>query len=259
MTMTEATLRVSGVTKFYGGVQALAGVDLELHAREVVGLIGQNGAGKTTLVDVICGATEPTDGRVDLGGRAVKGGASSRARHGFARTFQYPQVAAGLSVRDNLLLGYWGVRCGGPARIVDSVWRGIVFGRTSTGLAEVADVAARCGLHELDQPAGDLLLSEQRLLEVARALLSDPTVLLLDEPFAGADGASVNVILGAIRTARDAGCAVLLVDHNVDLVARASDRVALMHQGKIAVHGTPDECLASDVVRQVYLGQGVDG
>ncbi|MGE0308331.1 MAG: ABC transporter ATP-binding protein [Acidimicrobiia bacterium] len=252
---TKERLRVSNVSKNYGGVRALDSVDLGLNSHEVLGLFGQNGAGKSTLVDIICGATPATSGEVLVDGQALSGSSSRRARLGLARTFQYPQVAGELTVEQNLLLGYWGRRAGGLLGIVRGTINGVLRSEREEGVERARELAASCGIEDLQREASELSLGEQRLVEVIRALLLEPSVLLLDEPFAGADADAIRAVEAAISTSRDAGCAVLLVDHNVDLVALASDRMALLHDGRVVVEGLPEECLASADVRRVYLGK----
>jgi branched-chain amino acid transport system ATP-binding protein len=252
---SKERLRVASISKNYGGVRALDSVDLSLSSYEVLGLIGQNGAGKSTLVDVICGATPATSGEVLVDGTPLTGGSARRARLGLARTFQYPQVAGELTVEQNLLLGYWGKQNGGAVGIIRETIAGFLRADVSDGLERARELAEACGITDLQRDASDLSLGEQRLVEVIRALLLEPSVLLLDEPFAGADADAIGAVESSIAASRAAGCAVLLVDHNVDLVALASDRMALLHDGRVVVEGTPDECLASSEVRRVYLGK----
>jgi branched-chain amino acid transport system ATP-binding protein len=250
----ETLLAGTGLTKRYGGVVALESVSLELRAGEILGLVGPNGAGKTTLVDLISGAQAATAGTLTMRGARLSGPASRRSRAGLARTFQYPQLALELSVRDNLLLGR-------AARRMPNAWRmvvGAVLGTVRPALAEdetaVAAIAAELGLDRLDREAGDLTLGEQRLVEVGRALGSDPLVMLLDEPFAGSDAAGVAGIVEVVRTVQRRGHAVILVDHNVDLVAGLVDRILLLDRGRAVFDGDPRECLASPQMQQVYFG-----
>ena len=250
----DVLLAGRGLTKRYGGVVALHDVSVELRAGEILGLVGPNGAGKTTLVDLISGAQTATAGELTLRGARLSGPASRRARAGLARTFQYPQLALDLSVRDNLLLGR-------AARRHQNLWRmaaGTVLGALRPVLpadVEAVDaVAAELGLSDLDREAGDLTLGEQRLVEVGRALGQDPLVMLLDEPFAGSDAGGVAGIIDVIHTVQRRGHAVILVDHNVDLVARLVDRIMLLDRGRAAFDGDPRECLASPQMQEVYFG-----
>jgi branched-chain amino acid transport system ATP-binding protein len=243
-----------GLTKRYGGVTALAEVDLELRAGEILGLVGPNGAGKTTLVDLISGSQAATAGELVLRGSKLSGPASRRARAGLARTFQYPQLALELNVRDNLLLGRAARRHASLWQMLAGAFRGAIRPRVPADLAAVHALADELGITDLDRDAGDLTLGEQRLVEVGRALGQDPLVLLLDEPFAGSDARGVAGIAEVIHTVQQRGHAVILVDHNVDLVARLVDRIMLLDRGRVAFDGEPRACLASPQMQAVYFG-----
>ncbi|GAA1031149.1 ABC transporter ATP-binding protein [Virgisporangium ochraceum] len=243
-----------GLTKRYGGVVALDDVSLRLSGGEILGLVGPNGAGKTTLVDLISGAQAATAGTLTLRGNRLSGPASKRARAGLARTFQYPQLALELSVRDNLLLGRAARRMPNPWRMTVAAVLGTIRPSMAEDTAAVEAIASELGLVDLDREAGDLTLGEQRLVEVGRALGSDPLVLLLDEPFAGSDASGVAGIIDVIRTVQRRGHAVILVDHNVDLVAGLVDRIMLLDRGRAVFDGDPRECLASPQMQQVYFG-----
>ncbi len=243
-----------GLTKRYGGVVALDDVPLRLGGGEILGLVGPNGAGKTTLVDLISGAQAATAGTLTLQGNRLAGPASKRARAGLARTFQYPQLALELSVRDNLLLGRAARRMPNPWRMALAAAVGILRPSMADDEAAVTAIAGELSLSRLDREAGDLTLGEQRLVEVGRALGSDPLVMLLDEPFAGSDAAGVAGIIDVIRTVQRRGHAVILVDHNVDLVAGLVDRIMLLDRGRAVFDGDPRECLASPQMQQVYFG-----
>ncbi|MFC0865850.1 ABC transporter ATP-binding protein [Sphaerimonospora cavernae] len=257
--MAEETLLVGrGLTKRYGGVTALEGVDFELRAGEILGLVGPNGAGKTTLVDLISGAQAATAGELVLRGSKLTGPASRRARAGLARTFQYPQLALELSVRDNLLLGWAARRHASLWQMIVGAAAGALRPRVPADEAAVRTLAEELGIEGLDRAAGDLTLGEQRLVEVGRALGQDPLVLLLDEPFAGSDARGVTGIAEVIHTVQRRGHAVILVDHNVDLVARLVDRVMLLDRGRAVFDGGPRECLASPQMQSVYFGSDAD-
>ncbi|WP_320066095.1 ABC transporter ATP-binding protein [Micromonospora sp. RTGN7] len=253
--MEETKLLVGrGLAKRYDGVTALADVSFELRAGEILGLVGPNGAGKTTLVDLISGAQAATSGELLLRGQQLTGPASRRARAGLSRTFQHPQLAPRLSVRDNLLLGRQASRQQTPWRMVAGAFAGAVRPQRVADREFVRQLAHKLGIEDLDRQAVDLTLGEQRLVEVGRALGQNPVVLLLDEPFAGSDAQGVAGIAEVIRTVKRRGHAVILVDHNVELVARLVDRVLLLDRGRVVFDGGPQECLASPQMRQVYFG-----
>jgi branched-chain amino acid transport system ATP-binding protein len=250
----EPLLVGRGLTKQYGGVTALRDVSFELGAGEILGLVGPNGAGKTTLVDLITGLQSATSGQLLLRGKTLSGPASRRAQQGLARTFQYPQLAGELSARDNLLLGRVARRHSSSWRMVASALRGMVRPQAAADYAAIDAIAAELGLQRIDRHARDLTLGEQRLLEVGRALGQDPLVMLLDEPFAGSDAHGVAGIIEVIRTVQRRGHGVILVDHNVDLVAGLVDRIMLLDRGRCVFNGGPKKCLASPEMQRVYLG-----
>ncbi|WP_405102945.1 ABC transporter ATP-binding protein [Micromonospora sp. NBC_01412] len=253
--MDETKLLVGrGLTKRYDGVTALADVSFELRAGEILGLVGPNAAGKTTLVDLISGAQAATAGELLLSGQRLTGPASRRARVGLGRTFQHPQLAPRLSVLDNLLLGRHAQGDSTPWRKIAGAFTGAVRPHRAADREGVRQLAHELGIEGLDREAGDLALSEQRLVELGRVLGQDPVVLLLDEPFAGSDAQGVAAVAKVIRKVQRRGHAVILVDHNMDLVARLVDRVLLLDRGRVAFDGDPQECLASPQMRQVYLG-----
>lgn len=253
--MAEEILLVgNGLTKRYGGVTALEDVSFELRAGEILGLVGPNGAGKTTLVDLISGAQAATAGALTLRNRRLTGPASRRAQQGLARTFQYPQLAHELTARDNMLVGRTGRRHSSVPKMIASAFVGMVRPVSAADHAAIDTIAAELGIERIDRAAGDLTLGEQRLVEVGRALTQDPLVMLLDEPFAGSDAHGVAGIIEVIRAVQRRGHGVILVDHNVDLVAGLVDRIILLDRGRSAFDGTPAACLASPEMQRVYLG-----
>lgn len=252
---TEPLLVATGVSKSYGGIHALDDVSISVGAGEILALVGPNGAGKTTLVDMITGHQVLDRGTITLKGSPLTGAPAIRARKGLGRTFQHPQLALELTVEENLLVG-------AAAHRLKSAWR-MAIGVITDGILHRDDelqvarqVADELGIPDLNEITANLSLGEQRLTEVARALAQNPTVMLLDEPFAGADAHSVEGIIDAIRKVQSRGHGVVLVDHNVDLITSLADRVVLLAQGRRVFEGTPQECLSSEEMQQVYFGTG---
>ena len=234
------SLRASSVSRSFAGVEALRDVSLELRQSEVVGLIGPNGAGKSTLVNLLSGFDRPTRGRVLLEERDVtRWPAFRRGRHGLARTFQHSHAFGSLSVRENLEVSALGV--GASQREA---------GRRAKELLELLGLAEYA-----DRSAGSLPHGDERRLGVARALATDPRFVLMDEPAAGLPEAEIPRFVAAVRTVRDRGAGVLLVDHNVALVLEVCERIHVLDQGKTLAEGTPQEIRAHLGVAAAYLGE----
>lgn len=252
---SNALLEATGVSKSYGGIHALTDVSIHVGPGEILGLVGPNGAGKTTLVDMITGHQTMDSGALKLQGEPLGGAPAVRARRGLGRTFQHPQLALELTVEENLLVGAAAHRFSNAWRMAIGVITDGILSRKQE-LAAVRQVAQDLGVPDLTELAENLSLGEQRLTEVARALVQNPTVMLLDEPFAGADAHSIEGIVEAIQKVRERGHGVVLVDHNVDLLTSLADRVVLLAQGRVVFEGTPTECLASEEMQRVYFGVG---
>ena len=258
--MSAGHLEGWDLTKRYAGLTAADGVDLEVRPGEIVGLIGPNGAGKTTLFNCLTGVTPLTSGRVLFDGRDITDlPSSARAALGMARTFQQAQLFGHLSVEENLLLGRHRLY-GAPA------WRaalGLAGGAERRARAYVAGVAEQCGLTDvLPAAVGDLPYGTQRMVEVARALTSEPSLLLLDEPGAGMDSNESEYfgeLLG--RISREQSLSVLIIEHDVRLVLSLCDRVYVLDFGSLLMVGTPAEVRRDERVRAAYLGSsaGVAG
>ncbi len=235
------TLRASAVSRSFAGVQALREVTLELHRHEVVGLIGPNGAGKSTLVNLLSGFDRPTAGSVELAGRDVTGWSPQRrGRAGIARTFQHSRSFRGLSVRENVEVAGLGVGA-----------------RTSAARRRAQELLDLLGLaRQADGPADALAHGDERRLGVARALATEPTFVLLDEPAAGLPEAEVPDFAAVVRRVRDEhGAGVLLIDHNMTLVMEVCDRIHVLDQGRTLAEGTPAEIRANLDVTAAYLGE----
>ena len=242
------------IHKSYGGVLVLRGVTLDVRAGEILGLIGANGAGKSTLIDIISGLTPATSGEIRIAGEPIlKSSAASRAQVGLARTFQHPQIAGELTLRQNILAACAAERLSSPGRALSTFLSGFVNVFTERD-DEADEICDRLGLRYPDRLASEVTFGELRLVEFARALIQKPRVVVLDEPFSGVGDEGISGILDALRTLRATGCAVLLVDHNIDLITTLVDRMVLLAQGEILVEGSVESCLASELFRSTYIG-----
>jgi branched-chain amino acid transport system ATP-binding protein len=235
------SLRASSVSRSFEGIQALREVTLELRRGEVLGLIGPNGAGKSTLVNVLSGFDHPTQGRVWFEGRDVtRWRASRRGRNGLARTFQHSHSFRGLTVRENVEVSALGA--GASPR------------KAARRAAEVLELL---GLDaHADVPAAALAHGDERRLGVARALVTEPCYVLLDEPAAGLPESEVPEFAAVVRSLRDDhGAGVLLIDHNMALIMDVCDRIQVLDQGETLAEGTPVEIRANLDVTAAYLGE----
>jgi branched-chain amino acid transport system ATP-binding protein len=244
------------LTKRYSGLVANDSVDIEVRPGEIVGLIGPNGAGKTTCFNCLTGAQSLTSGRVVLNGKDItKIPASERARLGLARTFQQAQLFRHLSVEENLLLGRHRRYGAGALRgALGLAWKAE---REARKLAHA--VADQCGLTPvLAAPVGDLPYGTQRMVEVARAIVLEPEVLLVDEPAAGMDSRESEYFGQVLaRISRERGMSVLIIEHDVQMVLAICDRVYVLNFGKLLAQGSPAEIRANQEVRAAYLGSTV--
>jgi branched-chain amino acid transport system ATP-binding protein/branched-chain amino acid transport system permease protein len=248
-------LQVRGLTKQFTGLTAVDGIDFDVHAGEIVGLIGPNGAGKSTTFNLITGALPPTSGTVTLNGRSVTGwSARAIAHEGLARSFQHVRMVPEMTVLENVALG---AHRHGRAGVVAAVL-GLDKKEEQVLLNDAAAHLARVGLAaQMHEPAGNLSLGSQRLLEIARALSTAPALLLLDEPAAGLRHAEKLALAEVLRALRAQGIAILLVEHDMDLVMNVTNRIVVMEFGRLLLSGTPREVQASPAVRAAYLGTEV--
>jgi branched-chain amino acid transport system ATP-binding protein len=253
-------LELDAIRVTFGGITALDGVSLRAAAGEVLGLIGPNGAGKTTLFDVISGLRAPDAGRVTLDGTDVsRRNSTVRARKGLRRTFQRVQTFGWLSVEDNVLTALeW--RGGGGGFVADLVASPSRRSHERRRRLRVDQALEQCGLTEVrHELAGSLPVGIARMVELARAIVDPPRVLLLDEPASGLDEQEVRRLGDVIHDVRSkANCAVLLVEHNAAFVMAQCDRIVVLDLGSILAAGTPDEIQRSQVVRSAYLGVAAD-
>jgi branched-chain amino acid transport system ATP-binding protein len=252
----RSALRVEGVTVRFGGITALDGVDLTAGAGEIIGIMGPNGAGKTTLFDVVSGVRTPNSGRVRLSNADITRKSNlRRARLGIRRTFQRVQMFGWLTVEDNVLAALeW--RGGGGGFVADLVSSPTRLRYERARRARVEEVLDRCGLVPLrGERAGSLPIGIARMVELARAIVDPPTVLLLDEPASGLDDQEIERLGELIESVRsETDCVVLLVEHNAQFVMAVSDRVVVLDLGRVLAEGLPSEIQHNAAVRDAYLG-----
>ena len=251
----SAPLSLHGIGLSFGAVRAIDGLDLDLQPGEVHGLIGPNGSGKTTTLNAICGFVSPQSGSVQVGAATLPIGApQKRATYGIARTFQTPRVVGEASVLDNVLLGGTTLGRAGFLEAALSLPR---HHRDETMLRHKAMAALRAvGLEALSPVRADRLQhSELRFMEIARALVPGPAVLLLDEPAAGLSPDEITRLGQLVSAIAAAGTGVLLVEHHADLIFAICHRVTVLNFGQILAAGTPAEVRAHREVVDAYLGR----
>jgi branched-chain amino acid transport system ATP-binding protein len=249
-------LEASAIGKRFGGVTALDDVSISVTRGEICGLIGPNGAGKTTLFDVISGVQQATSGRVSLDGSDIsRRTATWRSRHGLRRTFQKQQPFSHLTVEDNLMVAVeW--RGGGGGVVADMLRSPLRKRVESHRREQVREALELFGLSRLSKErAGRLTIGQIRLLEMARATVDKPAVMLLDEPTSGLDETEISYLATALDRIRDdQSCAVLLVEHDMSFVMRECSRVVVLNLGRRLAEGTPDEIRHDPDVTAAYLG-----
>jgi branched-chain amino acid transport system ATP-binding protein len=247
-------LKTENVCLNYGEFRVLDGVTLGMSLVGLHGMIGPNGAGKSTLFAVLSGFLPASAGTVQFGDTVFKHtGAAARARHGLARTFQIPREFKHLTVRENLLAA--------PRdQPGESLWR-LFFSPASVRRAEAQAHEKAAHIIEFlrlaavaDKPAGGLSGGQKKLLELGRALMSEPKFILLDEPYAGVNPVLIDEISTRIRELNSQGIGFLIIEHNLMALNRLVDDLYVLDAGKLLAHGEPDAVLADPVVRAAYMG-----
>jgi branched-chain amino acid transport system ATP-binding protein len=253
--MTTTLLSVKALSRSFGGLTAVDAVDFEVREGEVVGLIGPNGAGKTTTFNLIAGAITPSSGLIVYDGRPIAGAREDMlAKLGIIRTFQITSVFSKLTVLENVI-------CGAHRTYETNFWHAVTdwrkYRRTEADLTEAAHaVLSRLKLDHLsDMVADELSYGDLRKLEIAIALAAKPRLLLLDEPAAGLIPEERSKLIALLGSIRAMGTTILLVEHSMQVVMAACDRIVVLNTGKKIAEGTPREIATSNTVIEVYLGK----
>jgi len=262
--MSEEILSVKGLTKNFGGIKAIDNVDLDIRSGEIVALIGPNGAGKTTFFNCLTGIYSPSAGDIVL--RHPKSGKETRlngmkpnkiTEQGMARTFQNIRLFPTMSVLENVMIGR---HCRTSALILGAIFRNPATKREEEEIIEMSyDILKTVGLHKhVDEEARNLSYGAQRRLEMARALATEPFLMLLDEPAAGMNPKETEELVSLIKNICNDGQSILLIEHDMKLVMTLSDRIFVMDYGKKIAQGTPLEVRSNPAVIKAYLGEDAD-
>jgi branched-chain amino acid transport system ATP-binding protein len=249
-----AVVEAAGVVKAFGGLRAVDGMSLSLAHGEMVALIGPNGAGKTTMFNLIAGSLRPDAGSIRVDGVDVQGeGPDRRIGRGVGRTFQIPRPFADMSVLENVLAG-------AQAQLGESMWMnflapGRVAAQERAAVEKARELLAFVTLDRLAlEPARVLSGGQRKLLELARILMADPRVILLDEPAAGVNPVLLDLLIDRIVALNADGKTILLIEHNMDMVARLCGRAVVMAAGRLLAEGPPAEIARDPAVVAAYLG-----
>ena len=250
-------LRVDGLVKQFGGITAVDGATFQVEEGSLTGLIGPNGAGKSTTFNCITGVHEPTEGHIYFKDEEITGLEPWEiAQRGLVRTFQIARELEEMTVLENLMLAP-------KNQIGESIWRSVTPGARGEVITQEQELRERTWemleLFEIDhlaeEHAGNLSGGQRKLLEMARALMTDPEMVLLDEPLAGVNPTLEEKLLDRIHELREKGYTFLLVEHDMDVIMNNCDPVIVMHQGKVLAQGSAAEIRDDDRVIEAYLGE----
>lgn len=257
--MVEPILATRGLSRSFGALKAVDGVTLEVRPGSITGLIGPNGAGKSTFFNLLTGTLRPDAGQVLLNGDEVTGLPPDRLfALGLGRTFQIPRPFARMSVLENVMLaptGQAGESVTGPFLSARKVREDEL--RIRRRALEILDFVTLAGL--ADHPAGKLSGGQMKLLELARVLMGDPSVILLDEPAAGVNPSLTKLLIGKIEELNRQGKTFVIIEHDMDFVMRHCDPVIALAEGRVVFEGTAAEAQSNPVLLDAYLGAQADG
>lgn len=250
----QAAIAAAGLSLSFGGVKAVDGMDIALRRGEFLGLIGPNGAGKTTLFNMLAGSYRPQSGSIRIHGKEAAGhSAQSRIGMGLGRTFQIPKPFPQMTVLENVLTG--GQNQAGERILPNFLAFRHVASEERAAVAKAEGLLAFVKLSHLAQePARVLSGGQRKLLELARVLMADPSILLLDEPAAGVNPALLEFIIEKVLELNSQGKSILLIEHNMDMVTRLCHRVVVMAGGRYLTEGKPEDVARNPAVVEAYLG-----
>lgn len=247
-------LTARNVLRRFGGLVAVNNVSFEVRPGEILGLIGPNGAGKTTMFDLLAGSILPTSGEILLNGVSVSGEAAHRRiRRGLGRTFQIPRPLPNLTLIENVMLAAQG-QAGEKLLANFLTPRRVAAEERAAEIRAVELLELVTIAHLAHEPARVLSGGQRKLLELARVMMADPAIILLDEPAAGVNATLLEIIIDRIRDINARGITFLLIEHNIDMVTRLCHRVLVMASGQLLCEGTPDEVARDPRVIEAYLG-----
>jgi ABC-type branched-subunit amino acid transport system ATPase component len=256
--LADEVLRIEGVRKGFGGLLAVDSCSLSVQEGTIVGLIGPNGAGKSTLFDLISGFVSPDSGSIIFSGREIVSlPAHKIARLGLIRTFQIPRTLMRMTVLENMMLG-------GQNQVGENIFANIIRrGKVQAEEISIENKAVEILkffdiLRMKDEYAGSMSGGQKKMLEMARALMADPRLLLLDEPFAGVNPALSERLIEKIKLLRKNGLTIMIIEHAIPYVLALSDELYVLNKGSILASGPPDEVISDSRVFEAYLGVGSD-